>query len=166
MGVIQGYNGQALVEAKYHVIVPAEAFGNGQEYGHVSPMVDGAKDSLKSIGLPEEYLEGKLLSADSNYPSEAKLQTCAQEKLDAYIPEPYCRQRAPRVATQERHQAPMAEKFTVADVPYDQAHDWYLCPQGKVLKLAARRHTIEHNIYRRYEADAADCGGCLLREPC
>jgi hypothetical protein len=30
-GVIQGDNGQALVEAKSQVIVPAEAFGNGQD---------------------------------------------------------------------------------------------------------------------------------------
>jgi transposase len=165
-GVIQGYNGQALVDAKYQVIVYAEAFGNGQDYGHVAPVLDGTKDTFTSIGLPEEYLEGKLFSADSNYHSEANLQKCAQEKLDAYIPDPHFRQRDPRFATQERHKAPIAEKFTLADFTYDQEHDRYICPQGKILKLEARRHKIENNIYRRYEADAADCGGCLLREPC
>ena len=82
-GVIQGYHGHALVEAKYHVIVEAEAFGNGQEDGPVAPMLDGTKDTFKSIGLPEEDLEGQLFSADSNYHSEANLQKCAQEKLDA-----------------------------------------------------------------------------------
>jgi hypothetical protein len=60
----------------------------------------------------------------------------------------------------------MAEKLTWADFPYDQAHDWYIGPQGNVLKLEARRHKIDHNSYRRYEADAADGGGCLLREQC
>jgi hypothetical protein len=43
---------------------------------------------------------------------------------------------------------------------------WYICPQGKVRKLEARRHKSEHNIYRRYEADAAECGGCRRREQC
>jgi transposase len=165
-GVIQGYNSQALVDAKSQVIVHAEAFGNGQDYGHVSPMLDGAKDNLKSIGLSEEYFEGKRLSADSNYHSEANLQKCMQEKLDAYIPDPHFRQRDPRFVTQERHKVQTAEKFTLADFTYDKAHDCYICPNGKLLKLEARRHKIENNIYRRYEANAADCGGCLLREQC
>jgi transposase len=165
-GVIQGYNGQALVDAKYQVIVHAEAFGNGQDYGHVSPVLDGAKANVKAIGLPEEYFEGKILSADSNYHSEANLTTCAQEKLDAYIPDPHFRQRDPRFATQERHKLPTEEKFTLADFTYDNEQDCYTCPQGKVLKLEARRHKIGNNIYRRYEADEADCSVCPLREKC
>jgi Transposase DDE domain len=165
-GVIQGDNGHALGDAKDHVIVHAEAFGNGQDDGHVSPMRDGAQDTLTSIGLPEESWEGKLLSADSNYHSEANLQTWAQAKLDASSPAPHVRPRAPRFTTQARQKAPRAEKFTVAAFTYDQAHDGYICPQGKGLKLEARRHTLENNIYRRYAADAADCGGGRLREQC
>jgi hypothetical protein len=33
----------ALVDAKHPVIVHAEAFGNGQDYGHVPSMLEGAK---------------------------------------------------------------------------------------------------------------------------
>jgi transposase len=165
-GVIQGYNGQALVDAKHQVIVHAEAFGNGQDYGHVAPMVEGAKANLQAIGLPEAYLEGTILSADSNYHSEANLQQCAQAKLDAYIPDPHFRQRDPRFATQERHKLPTEEKFTLADFTYDNAQDCYTCPQGNVLKLEARRHQIGNHIYRRYEASEADCTACPLREKC
>jgi len=35
-----------------------------------------------------------------------------------------------------------------------------------VLKLKARRHQIENNLYRRDEAEEADCRGCPLREQC
>ena len=35
-----------------------------------------------------------------------------------------------------------------------------------MLKLKARRHQIGNNLFRRYEADAADCQGCPLREQC
>jgi hypothetical protein len=35
-----------------------------------------------------------------------------------------------------------------------------------VLKLVARRHQIENNLYRRYEAEEADCRSCPLREQC
>jgi transposase len=47
-GVIQGYNGQALVDNKHQVIVHAEAFGNGQDFAHLTPMLDGAKDNVKA----------------------------------------------------------------------------------------------------------------------
>ena len=52
-GGIQGYNSQALVEAKHQVIVHAAAFGNGQDYGHVAPMLEGAKAHGKAMGLPQ-----------------------------------------------------------------------------------------------------------------
>src|SRR6266511_4129191 len=147
-GVIQGDNGQALVDAKYQVIMHAEAFGNGQDYGHVAPMVDGAKARLKAIGLAENYFEGKILSADSNYHSEENLKECAHEQLDAYIPDPHFRQRDPRFDTQERHKRPTEEKLSLADFTYDKAQDCYTCPQGKLLTLEARRHKIGNNIYR------------------
>jgi hypothetical protein len=165
-GVIQGYNGQALVDAKHQVIVHAEAFGNGQDYGHVAPMVEGAKANLQAIGLPEAYLEGAILSADSHDHSEANLQQCAQAKLDAYIPDPHFRQRDPRFATQDRYKLPTTEKFTLADFTYDQEHDCYTCPHGKLLKLEARRDQVGNHIYRRYEAREADCTACPLREKC
>jgi len=36
-GVVQGYNSQALIDAKHQVIVHGEAFENGQDHGHVPP---------------------------------------------------------------------------------------------------------------------------------
>lgn len=35
-----------------------------------------------------------------------------------------------------------------------------------MLKLKARRHQIGNNLFRRYEADEADCSRCPLRERC
>jgi transposase len=59
-GVLQGYNSQALVDAKHQVIVHAEAFGNGQDYGHVRPMLEGAKVTVQTLGLAEDYFAGKI----------------------------------------------------------------------------------------------------------
>jgi hypothetical protein len=130
-GVLQGYNSQALVDGKHQVIVHAEAFGNGQDYGHVPPMLTGAKENIQAIGLPEDYFAGKIFSADSNYHSEENLQACAQEQLDAYIPDSHFHHRDPRFATQARHHPPLDEKFTGADFTYDQERDCYRCPGGK-----------------------------------
>jgi hypothetical protein len=165
-GVIQGYNSQAIVDGKHPVIMHAEACGTGQDYGHVAPLLEGATANAQAVGLPEPYLAGQILSADSNDHSEEHLKACAQAQVDAYIPDPHFRQRDPRFATQDLHKLPPAEKFTLADFTDDKEHDCYTCPQGKLLKLEARRHKIENHIYRRYAADEADCGDCPLRDRC
>ncbi|OCC16388.1 Mobile element protein [Dissulfuribacter thermophilus] len=45
-GVIQGYNGLAMVDAKHQVIVHAEAFGDGQEQHLLEPMIEGTSKHL------------------------------------------------------------------------------------------------------------------------
>jgi hypothetical protein len=98
----------------------------------VAPMVEGAKATMQALGLPADYFEGRLFSADSNYHSEGNLKKCAGEKLDAYIPDPHCRARDPRFATQGRHKPHTTETFTLADFTYDKEHDRDTCPSGKV----------------------------------
>jgi transposase len=165
-GTIQGYNGQALVDDKYQIIIQAEAFGNGQDYDHITPIIDGAKDNIRSIGLPDNYFEGKILSADSNYHSEGNLKKCEAEKLKAYIPDVNFRQRDPRFSTQKRHKPEREEKITLDDFSHDKEDDCYVCPNNKVLKLRARDHKIRNNIFRRYEAKESDCSACSIRGKC
>jgi len=114
-GTIQGYNGQTLVDAKHQVIVQAEAFGSGQDFNHVSPLVEGAKENLRALGYSGSYFEGKVLAADSNYHSQENLTKCQAEKIDAYIPDVNFRKRDPRFATQGRHKPERPERFTVED---------------------------------------------------
>jgi len=116
-GVIQGYNGQALVDAKHQVIVHAAAFGNGQDDGHVAPRLEGAKAHVGALGLAVDYVAGKILSADSHYHREERLKTGAQEQRDTSIPDPHFRTRDPRFATQDQHTPHTAERFTVGDFP-------------------------------------------------
>jgi hypothetical protein len=97
-GTIQGYNGQALVDAKHQVIVHGEAFGSGHDYGHLVPMVDGAKDNLHSIGHERDCFSGRILTADSNYHCTSNLEKCEQESIDAYIPDIRFRRRDSRFA--------------------------------------------------------------------
>jgi hypothetical protein len=51
------------------VIVHGEALGRGPDNENLSPVVDGAKENLQSIGKPQDYFEGKVLTADSSYHS-------------------------------------------------------------------------------------------------
>jgi transposase len=165
-GVVQGYNGQAVVDRKFQVIVHGEAFGEGQDHYHVGPMVEGAKENLKSLGHPEDCLEGKVLVADSNYSSPANLEVCEKEELDAYIPDKKFRTRDPRFASQERWRPGRREKFGLEDFRYREDKDEYICPGGKVLHRYAKSAVVCGVIYRRYRANREDCLGCEFRERC
>jgi transposase len=165
-GTIQGYNGQALADGKHQVVVHAEAFGNGQDHGHIPPMIDGAKENLEKIGLPEDYFKGKLFAADSDYHSRANMEKCEREGLDAYIPDNKFRTRDPRFATQERYQPKGKNKFSLEDFRHKQETDQYVCPEGKILSLQCKRWVNSGNVYRRYCADPKHCAACKSSHKC
>lgn len=167
-GTIQGYNGQALVDDKHQIIVHAEAMGKGQDREHIVPMIDGAKENAKTIGLGEGYFEGKEFTADSNYHSTVNLQKCNDEHLDAYIPDVNFRSRDPRFKDQKRYK-PVKKKrkhFKLEDFTYDEESDSYTCPGGERLTLRARHAKVKTKVYRRYGVAEGACNSCRYRKRC
>jgi transposase len=162
-GAIQGYNGQALIDAKHQVVVHGEAFGDGQDHGHVPPMLTGALENLQSLGHEPDYFECKIFTADSNYHTLVNLQKCQELGLDAYIPDRKFRNRDPRFATQKRRQV---RRFTLKDFHHDEDLDRYICPNGKTLKLRVKRKLDHGHLYRKYYAAEQDCQACPLRLRC
>jgi IS5 family transposase len=162
-GVVQGYNSQALIDAKHQVIVHGEAFGNGQDHGHIPPMLTGALENLQSLGHERDYFKEKILTADSNYHTQVNLKECQELGLDAYIPDRKFRNRDPRFATQKRHPV---RRFTLKDFHYQESLDQYICPQGKTLKLLVRRVLDHGHLYRKYIAAEKDCQTCPLKSRC
>ena len=162
-GVVQGYNGQGLIDAKHQVIVHGEAFGHGQDHGHIPPMLAGALANLQSLGHEPSYFKGKILTADSNYHTQVNLKKCQELGLDAYIPDRKFRNRDPRFATQKRRQV---RRFTLKDFHYAEDLDRYICPNGKVLKLRVKRKLDHGHLYRKYYAAEKDCQTCPLRLRC
>jgi len=162
-GVVQGYNSQALIDGKHQVIVHGEAFGNGQDHIHVPPMLTGALGNLQSFGHEPDYFKGKILTADSNYPTQVNLRRCQELGVDAYIPDRKFRNRDPRFDTQKRRRS---RRFTLKDFHHDATLDQYSCPDGKVLRLQVKRSVGHGNVYRKYVAAEKDCRGCALRARC
>jgi len=162
-GAVQGYNSQTLIDAKHQVIVHGEAFGNGQDHGHVPPMLIGALENLQNLGHGPDYFKGKILTADSNYHSQVNLRTCQELGVDAYIPDRKLCNRDPRFATQKRSQV---RRFTLQDFRHDEALDQYICPHGKVLKLLVKRVLDHGHLYGKYIAAEQDCQTCPLRSRC
>jgi len=86
-GMIQGYNGQALVDEKNQIIVAAEAYGTGPEQEVFDPMIENAKENLKSIKGSGASLLGKVVIADTGYSIEDNIKKAHDEKINAYIPD-------------------------------------------------------------------------------
>jgi len=162
-GVIQGYNSQALIDGKHQVIIHGEASGDGQDHGHVPPMLAGALENLQSLGHEPDYFVGKILTADSNYHTLVNLRKCQELGLDAYIPDRKFRNRDPRFATQKRRQV---RRFTLKDFHHNEVLDQYICPNGKVLKLVVKRSLNRGHLYRKYYAAETDCQMCPLKPRC
>ena len=162
-GAVQGYNGQALIDAKHQVIVHGEAFGDGQDHGHVPPMLTGALENLQSLGHEPNYFKGKIFTADSNYHTLINLQKCQELGLDAYIPDRKFRNRDPRFTTQKRRQV---RRYTLNDFHHDESLDQYICPGGKILKLGVKRVLNGGHLYCKYLAAETDCQACPLKPRC
>jgi transposase len=163
-GVIQGYNSQALVDEKHQIIVYSEAFGSGQDYSHVSPMIDGAKGNMKSLGKGEKYFKGKTLTADANYHSTENIKKCEEEKIDAYIPDVDFRKRDERFESQDKYKAKKVERYEPEDFVYDKNRDCYICPMGRKLTRKSSRG-IEKG-YRQYAGKQKECEVCENRRKC
>jgi len=100
-GVMQGYNAQALVDAKHQIVVHAEA-SSSQDHENLAPRMAAARKNMLAIGKAPDCFKGRQLSADSNYYSYANLVLCQAESLDAYIPDLQFRKRDQRFTGQQR----------------------------------------------------------------
>ena len=145
-GVIQGYNGQALVDQKRQVIVSGEVFGTGDDHHLIPPILDDAKENVKAIGHGEDCLKEKRLLADSNYHGPVNLERCEEEGLDAYIPDKDFRKRDPNFGNRPARRSKTVKRVSLEDFHYDEDKDIYICPEGKTLKLQTKKSVIDRLI--------------------
>jgi transposase len=98
-GVIQGYDGVAVVDAKHQIIVHAEAYGAPQEQALLQPMIEGARSAFTAIGDPRIF-DKVCLTADSGFHSEKNMQMLTEERIDAYVADTQFRKRTPAFQTE------------------------------------------------------------------
>jgi hypothetical protein len=166
-GIVQGYNAQALVDARHQVITAAEATGLVQDFQQVLTVLPAAQQTAAAAGLGEHYYRGKILTADSNYYSERNLLAAEAAQVDAYIPDTHFRKRDARFRTRRRHlPRQRRERFRAEDFRYDAEHDCYICPAGKTLTLKASHHRTGQHWARRYKASRQKCVGCPYVRRC
>jgi transposase len=166
-GTLQGYNGQALVDAKHQVIVEGEAFGSGQDQYHLEPVLTEAQETMKAIGKDEEYFKDTILTADMAYHSGENIKRCEEESIDAYMPDKNYRKRHPGLGVKQSSLKSRRRKFMPEDFRYDEKTDEYECPAGKRLKRYSRSYNTRWGtMYLAYRAEKGDCEVCTHREGC
>jgi hypothetical protein len=94
-------------------------------------------------------LKPKQATGDTKYGTIPNIAGLEQMDIRAYLPTP---------DISNRTKFYPAEQFM-----YDFAHDRYICPQDKTLRLYARRNSEQVNVYA---ADASVCNACPIKAEC
>jgi len=176
-GVIQGYDGVAVVDGKHQVIVHAEAFGAAQEHDLLIPMIEGARENFEVIGNKKDVFEKAKLTADSGFHTEANMKEVMEQGIDAYIADTQFRKRDPRFSEvdkyKERFRKDRAEYYGVANlyrphrdftISEDKTH--CICPAGRRLYRNGGNVVVNGQRAIKFHGRKTDCRICELRERC
>lgn len=174
-GVIQGYNGVAMVDNKHQIIVGAEAFGESTEYDLLMPMVDLTRNNFRAIRKEKNIFSLTKLTADSGFHTNKNMAALAAEQIDAYIADRHFRRRDPRFddagrykerTTRERRRIDKSKKqFLPADFTFDPDLRFCICPAGK--KMYRSGFPKLRGIKRAsFSGQKRFCKVCKLRSQC
>jgi len=168
-GVIQGYTGVAVVDARHQIIVEAQAHGTGSEQELLIPVVQAMQATLA---------DDSLITADAGYHSEANLKQLAAMKVDALIADNNMRRRDERFAGQDKYKAlpdPIHDKggkprkaarYQPKDFDYDPQEGMCICPAGKQLYSDGSGCTINGYAAVKFKGAQRDCVPCTHRDRC
>src|SRR6266508_1870875 len=157
-GVIQGYDGVAMVDAKHQVVVHAQAYGEAQEHALFVPMLEGTRQRFEAIGEKSDVLKNVVISSDSGFHTEANVKYLFESGIDGYVADHLFRKRDPRFASAGRHR-PMREQTKAQHfLPRDFIYD--ADTQNGSRCVIGGREAVKFTGAKRV------CGPCDLRAKC
>ena len=173
-GVIQGYNGVAMVDSKHQVVVHAEATGDS-ETAILKPMVEKTRENFTELGKEKDVFKETKLTADSGFHSEKNMEMVTEAGIDAYIADNKFRHRDPRFADADKHKERFNKEvarrfdrkiiFQPRDFTVAPDKSFCICPAGKrMYKCGNAIHNGLHAI--KYHGTKRDCIPCKQRAQC
>lgn len=156
-GVIQGYTGVAVVDAKTQIVADAQAHGTGSEQELLLPVVE----VVEPFRTPNTTL-----CADAGYHLEANLKALAEGGVEAYICDNDYRNRDARYAGQASHKDkpdPLWDKrkvvkkarcFRPADFTLAEDRSHCVCPAGRQQAVLER---LELHLQRLCGDEVSRC---------
>ncbi len=166
-GVIQGYNGLAVVDERAQIVVHAEARGSGYEAHLLAPLLEATRETFGVLDPGKDLFAKVKVTADSGFHSRAVLAAVERTGANAYIADRDYRRRDPAFAAAGRHKKrdrkeralerrrqrellPQKPKlFSVEDFFYDEARALCICPAGHKLY-----HSGKHLLFNGYRVAA------------
>jgi transposase len=176
-GVIQGYNGVAVVDEAHQLVVSAEAHGEGQEAHLLEPSLERTRTQLESAGIIDDVFKHTKVIADAGYHSDAAVRYTLEQGIDAYIADRGFRRRDPAFADADRHKVRSRKdkrryygrqtgRFSARDFAYDEANRTCHCPAGHKLYRNGGHVQINGHVGVKFRGAKSVCGPCALRARC
>ena len=175
-GVIQGYDGVAMVDSKHQIVVHAAAFGEPQEHGLLEPMIDRTRENFKEIGKEEDIFEETKLTTDAGFHSEKNMQMLMEAGIDAYVADNRFRQRDPRFKDVERYKERFKKEradyfgtktiYQPKDFTFSTDKDFCICPAGKRLYRNGGNVLINGRRAIKFRGSKMNCVPCGQRTRC
>ena len=169
-GVIQGYTGVAVVDAKHQIILDAQVHGSGSEQAMLIPALEAVKAFRK---------RDTKVGADAGYHSREGLKYLFDHNIDGYIPDNGYRKRDERYLNQisshshkpdplhNKHSKPdRKELFKPSDFKLLPDQSGCICPAGKKLYRTGISCKIGEHQGIKFHGAQQDCLPCGLREKC
>ena len=176
-GVIQGYNGIAVVDAQHQIVVTAEAHGEGQEAHLLAPMIESTRKQCKAANIAKDIFKETTLTADAGYSSQASAKYTQDHHIDAYIADRSHRNRDPAFADADRYKERSRQdkrrragthpnRFTAKDFDYDEKNRTCRCPAGHQLYRNGNNIDVNGYLGVKFRGAKSVCGPCTLRSRC
>jgi transposase len=183
-GVLQGYNGLAVVDDRAQIVVHAEAVGSGYEGHLLAPLLEATRKTFGVIEPGKDVLAKAHVTADSGFHSQAVLAAVERTGANAYIADRDYRRRDPAFAGAGRHkkrdqkeralerrkqreQLPQKQTlFSVEDFIYDEAKALCICPAGHKLYHSGKHLLFNGYRVAHFKAPITACRDCPLRAQC
>lgn len=138
-----GYNVQAVVDAKHHLIVAHEVTNVGSDRAQLTKMATAAREAMDKRQL-------KAL-ADRGYFSGPEIKACTEAGITPLVPKPMT------------SNAKAEGRFSKADFIYIAKDDEYQCPAGQ--RAIYRMTTVENGL-RLHRYWSSTCPRCPLKARC
>jgi transposase len=174
-GVIQGYNGVAMVDSKHQVVVHAEAAGE-PEPSLLKPMVEGTRENFNAIGKEEDIFKKTQLTANSGFHSEKNVQLVLEDGIDAVVADNKFRQRDPRFAEAGRYKEKFKQDrakitgvpsiYQSKDFTVSPDKDFCVCPAGKRMYRDGANVLINEKRFIKFRGSKTNCVPCALKAQC
>ena len=183
-GVIQGYNGMAVVDDRTQIVVHAEARGSGYEAHLLVPLLEATRETFGRLDPGRDVFAKTKVTADSGFHSRAVVAAVERTGADVYIADRAYRRRDPAFAGAGRHKArerkerelerrklreaePEKKKlFSLRDFFYDESKEICICPAGQKLYRSGKNMLFNGYRVALFKAPITACRGCPLRARC